>query len=62
MGNAMVNHPDEVVELLSGLALLAGGAAGQRGGGAAVEGGGVALDLTGVGPWPGFPRTLPVLR
>lgn len=50
MGNAMVNHPDEVIELLSGLALLAGGAA--------VEGGGVALDLTGIGAAAGVPLNL----
>ncbi|MBF4582534.1 hypothetical protein ITJ54_07625 [Curtobacterium sp. VKM Ac-2865] len=41
LGNAMVNHPDEVLELLGGLATMALGTA--------MEGGGVALDLTVVG-------------
>lgn len=41
LGNAMVNHPDEVIELLGGLATMALGTA--------MEGGGVALDLTVVG-------------
>lgn len=41
LGNAMVNHPDEVLELLGGLATMVLGTA--------MEGGGVALDLTVVG-------------
>lgn len=41
LGNAMVHHPDEVLELLGGLATMALGTA--------MEGGGVALDLTVVG-------------
>ncbi len=50
MGNAMVNHPDEMLELLGGLATMAGGAA--------MEGGGVALDITGVGAIGGVPLNI----
>jgi hypothetical protein len=50
MGNAMVNHPDEMIELLGGLATMAGGAA--------MEGGGVALDITGVGAIAGVPLNI----
>ncbi|MEK6312314.1 MAG: hypothetical protein V4755_16590, partial [Curtobacterium sp.] len=47
LGNAMVEHPDETLELLGGLAMMAAGGA--------VEGGGVALDATGVGAVIGVP-------
>ncbi|MGL3200226.1 MULTISPECIES: hypothetical protein [Curtobacterium] len=47
LGNAMVEHPDETLELLGGLAMMAAGGA--------VEGGGVALDATGVGALAGVP-------
>lgn len=50
MGNAMVNHPDEMLELLGGIATMAGGAA--------MEGGGVALDLTGIGAIGGVPLNI----
>lgn len=50
LGNAMVNHPDEMLELLGGLATMAGGAA--------MEGGGVALDITGVGAIAGVPLNI----
>ncbi len=43
----MVEHPDETLELLGGLAMMAAGGA--------VEGGGVALDATGVGAVIGVP-------
>jgi hypothetical protein len=50
LGNAMMNHPDEVLELLGGLAMMAGGAA--------MEGGGVALDATGIGAIGGIPLNI----
>ncbi|PZE58462.1 hypothetical protein DEJ24_10335 [Curtobacterium sp. MCPF17_001] len=50
MGNAMVHHPDEIIELLGGLATMVGGAA--------MEGGGVALDITGVGAIAGVPLNI----
>lgn len=50
MGNAMVNHPDEMLELLGGIATMAGGAA--------MEGGGVALDFTGIGAIGGVPLNI----
>lgn len=45
MGNALINHPDILLELLGGAALLVGGGA--------MIGGGGALALTGVGAAPG---------
>lgn len=50
LGNAMTNHPDEVLELLGGLAMMAGGSAMEVGGG--------ALDLTGVGAVGGIPLNI----
>lgn len=50
MGNAMVNHPDEMLELLGGIATMTWGAA--------MEGGGVALDLTGIGAIGGVPLNI----
>ena len=41
LGNAMVNHPDEVLELIGGLAMMVGGTV--------MEGGGVLLDISVVG-------------
>lgn len=45
MGNALINHPDILLELLGGAALVVGGGA--------MIGGGGALALTGVGAAPG---------
>ncbi len=50
LGNAMTNHPDEVLELLGGIAMMAGGSAMEVGGG--------ALDLTGVGAIGGVPLNI----
>jgi hypothetical protein len=50
LGNAMVNHPDETLELLGGLATMAGGAA--------MEGGGGLLDATGIGAIGGVPLNI----
>ncbi|MEV7611024.1 putative T7SS-secreted protein [Microbacterium sp. NPDC089320] len=52
MGNALINHPDILLELLGGAALIVGGGA-MIGGGGAMIGGGGALALTGVGAAPG---------
>ncbi|WP_120494303.1 putative T7SS-secreted protein [Microbacterium phyllosphaerae] len=45
MGNALINHPDILLELLGGVALVVGGGT--------MIGGGGALALTGVGAAPG---------
>lgn len=45
MGNALINHPDILLELLGGVALIAGGGS--------MMGGGSALAVTGVGAVPG---------
>jgi hypothetical protein len=50
LGNAMLEHPDETLELLGGIATMMGGAA--------MEGGGIALDFTGIGAIGGVPLNI----